>query len=97
MKNGDEVAKVMAKAFNDKLDYISGYSWGAPLIVNADTRIYEYEFARPNAVREALLKTNYKGILGAVKFDANNQSHNNLMYMLVENGKLGVKDLVAGQ
>ena len=50
-----------------------------------------------NAVREALLKTNYKGILGTVKFDANNQSHNNLMYMLVENGKLGVKDLVAGQ
>ncbi len=51
----------------------------------------------PNAVREALLKTNYKGILGTVKFDANHQSHNNLMYMLVENGKLGVKDLVAGQ
>ena len=50
-----------------------------------------------NAVREALLKTDYKGILGTVKFDANNQSHNNLMYMLVENGRLGVKELVAGQ
>ena len=50
-----------------------------------------------NAVREALLKTDYKGILGNVKFDANNQSHNNLMYMLVENGRLGVKELVAGQ
>lgn len=51
----------------------------------------------PNAVREALLKSNYKGILGNVKFDQNNQSHNNLMYMLVEGGKLGVKELVAGQ
>lgn len=50
-----------------------------------------------NALREALLKTDYKGILGNVKFDANNQSHNNLMYMLVENGRLGVKELVAGQ
>ena len=51
----------------------------------------------PDAIRGALLKTNYNGILGNVKFDANNQSHNNVMYMLVENGKLGVKDLVAGQ
>ncbi|HTR00957.1 MAG TPA: hypothetical protein VMH83_13245 [Candidatus Acidoferrum sp.] len=55
VKNGDDVAKVMARAFNDRLDTISGYKWGAPLLVNADTRIYEYEFARPNAVREAML------------------------------------------
>ena len=49
------------------------------------------------AVREAPIKTNYKGILGQVRFDANHQSHNNLMYMLVDSGKLGVKDLVSGQ
>ena len=42
------------------------------------------------------LKANYKGILGTITFDANNQSHNNLMLMTVENGKLGVKELVAG-
>ena len=51
----------------------------------------------PGAVREALVKTSYQGILGNVKFDANNQAHTNLMYMTVENGKLGVKDLVSGQ
>jgi len=51
----------------------------------------------PNAVREALLKTDYKGILGPVRFDANHQSHNNLMFMQVDNGKLVMKELVAGQ
>jgi branched-chain amino acid transport system substrate-binding protein len=49
-----------------------------------------------NAIRDALVKTQYKGILGTITFDANNQSHNNLMLMTVENGKLGVKELVAG-
>lgn len=53
--------------------------------------------AEPAAVRDALAKTSYKGILGNVKFDANNQAHNNLMYLVVENGKLVVKDLISGQ
>lgn len=51
----------------------------------------------PNAVREALVKTNYKGILGQVRFDPNQQSHNNLMFLQVEGGKLVMKELVAGQ
>jgi branched-chain amino acid transport system substrate-binding protein len=51
----------------------------------------------PAAVRDALVKTNYKGILGDIKFDAHNQAHANLMYLVVENGKLVVKELVAGQ
>lgn len=55
VQNGDDVARVMARVFNDRMDRISGYAWGAPLIANDTTRIYEYEFARPNAVREALL------------------------------------------
>lgn len=50
-----------------------------------------------NAVREALVKSNYKGILGPITFDANQQSHNNLMLMTVNNGSLGVKELVPGK
>lgn len=49
----------------------------------------------PNAVRDALGKTDYRGILGPIKFDANNQAHNNMMYLVVEKGKLTVKELVA--
>jgi branched-chain amino acid transport system substrate-binding protein len=48
-----------------------------------------------NAVRDALAKTDYRGILGPIKFDANNQAHNNMMYLVVEKGKLTVKELVA--
>ena len=50
-----------------------------------------------NAVREALVKSNYKGILGPITFDANQQSHNNLMLMTVNNGSLVVKELVSGK
>jgi len=50
-----------------------------------------------NAVREALVKSNYKGILGPIAFDANQQSHNNLMLMTVNNGSLVVKELVSGK
>ena len=53
--NPSEVSKLLANTFNDRMDFISGYKWGAPLIVNDNTRIFEYEFAQPNAVREALL------------------------------------------
>ncbi len=55
VKNGTEVASLLARVFNDRMDFISGYQWGAPLIVNDNTRIYEYAFEQPNAVREALL------------------------------------------
>ncbi|MES2605356.1 MAG: carboxypeptidase regulatory-like domain-containing protein [Pseudomonadota bacterium] len=55
VENGTEVADLMARVFDDRLDHISGYSWGAPLIANANTRIWEYEFEHPNAVREAML------------------------------------------
>ena len=49
------------------------------------------------AVRDALAKTDYKGILGPIAFDANNQAHNNMMYLVVEGGKLNVKELVAAK
>lgn len=45
----------------------------------------------PDAVREALRKTGYKGILGPIAFDEHNQSHNNLMFIKVEHGKLVAK------
>jgi branched-chain amino acid transport system substrate-binding protein len=46
------------------------------------------------AVRNALTKTSYRGILGPIAFDANNQAHNNMMYLVVEKGKLDVRELV---
>lgn len=49
------------------------------------------------AVRDALTKTQYKGILGTIAFDDHNQSRNNLMFMKVEQGKLVVKDLVSAR
>jgi len=51
----------------------------------------------PKAVRDALAKTNYGGILGPIRFDSNHQAHNNLMYLQIENGAVVVKDLIPSQ
>src|SRR5690606_12116589 len=53
--NGAETAALLVDIFDDRLDSISGYSWGAPLIATRDTTIWEFEIPHPNAVREALL------------------------------------------
>jgi|GEM_PF-796416 len=53
--NGAETAALLAEIFDDRLDEITGYSWGAPLIATPDTAIWEYEIPHPNAVREALM------------------------------------------
>jgi virginiamycin B lyase len=53
--NGESVVKFLSTRFPGRMESLSGYSWGAPLAVTPKTAIYEYEFARPNAVREALL------------------------------------------
>jgi streptogramin lyase len=53
--NEDRTAALLARVFDDRLDSISGFDWGAPLIANQDTVIWEYEVPHPNAVREALL------------------------------------------
>ncbi len=58
VKNGDEVVKLMTTHFTDRLDRISGFQWGAPLLANARTAIWEYEIPHPNAVREAMLLGN---------------------------------------
>jgi len=55
VNNGEQVAALLSEVFDDPLDTISGYDWGAPLVATADTVIREYEIPRPNAVREALM------------------------------------------
>ena len=50
-----ENASFMATHFVGPMSEISGYEYGAPLIVNDRTVIKEYEVTGPNAIREALL------------------------------------------
>jgi virginiamycin B lyase len=56
--DGDRDVATLARVFDDRLDHMSGYQWGAPLIANANTVIREYEVPHPNAVREAVLLGN---------------------------------------
>jgi len=51
----------------------------------------------PNAVRDALEKTNYAGILGPIRFNANNQTIANLMLLQIEKSAVVVKELVPAQ
>jgi len=53
--DSESVVRSMTTWLADRLDTMSGYQWGAPLLANARTTIYEYEVDPPNAVREALL------------------------------------------
>jgi virginiamycin B lyase len=53
--NGSAVATLLAELFPGRLDSISGYAWGAPLITTTSTAIWEYEVPHPNAIREALM------------------------------------------
>jgi streptogramin lyase len=55
VSDGDEVAAIMAKHFIGPMDELSGYDYGAPLIVNENTLIKEYEVSGTNAIREAVL------------------------------------------
>lgn len=91
----DAFTKAFRAKYKQDPHYVA-YSTYEAIHVAADA-IKRAGSVEPNAVREALVKANYQGILGSIKFDQHNQSHNNLMYMLVENGKLGVKELVSGQ
>ena len=52
---GEEVAKTMARHFTGTMDELSGYEYGAPLIVTTDTVIREYEVPGTNAIREAMM------------------------------------------
>ena len=50
-----ESATFMAEHFVGAMDEMEGYAYGAPLLVNENTVIKEYEVTGPNAVREAVL------------------------------------------
>jgi ABC-type branched-subunit amino acid transport system substrate-binding protein len=49
----------------------------------------------PERVREAIAKSSFDAILGPMQFDANNQAHSRMMYMVVEHGTVQVKELAA--
>ena len=55
VENGEEVVDVLSRYFDDRMDFIEGYDWGAPLITSGNTTIWEYEVPEPNAIREAVM------------------------------------------
>lgn len=55
VENGDDVVNLLTTIFDDRLDYIEGYDWGAPVIATANTTIWDYQVPEPNAIREAVL------------------------------------------
>jgi branched-chain amino acid transport system substrate-binding protein len=91
----DAFTKAFIEKYKQPPHYVA-YGMYEAIMISVDA-IRRAGTTDPAAVRDALVKTTYQGILGNVKFDANNQAHNNLMFLVVENGKLVVKDLVAGQ
>jgi streptogramin lyase len=52
---GEELAATIAEYFTGAMDELSGYEYGAPLIVTKDTVIREYEVPGTNAIREAIM------------------------------------------
>ena len=65
VENEDEVSRMMTNIFNDRMDHIDGYDWGAPIIATEDTAIWEYEVSEPNAIREAMMLGNPARLLAA--------------------------------
>jgi streptogramin lyase len=65
VENEDEVSRKLAEIFDDRLDHIEGYDWGAPVIANEKTAIWEYEVPEPNAIREAMMLGNPAKLLAA--------------------------------
>ena len=53
--NGDAVVNLLTDIFDDRMDFIEGYDWGAPVIATADTTLWDYEIPEPNAIREAVM------------------------------------------
>jgi cytochrome c len=54
--HGEEAVEYLTRRFPGRMDELTGYEWGAPLIVTPRTRITEYEVPRPNAIREAVVR-----------------------------------------
>jgi streptogramin lyase len=52
---GEEIAETLARHFTGTMEQLSGYEYGAPLVVTPDTVIREYEVPGTNAIREAMM------------------------------------------
>lgn len=52
---GEDIAATMASHFTDAMDELSGYDYGAPLIVTPETVIREFGVKEKNAIREAMM------------------------------------------
>jgi len=55
VENSEDVVNLLSDIFDDRLDHIAGYEWGAPIIATPDTTIWDYEVPEPNAIREAVM------------------------------------------
>jgi streptogramin lyase len=55
VENSADVVNLMTATFNDRMDSISGYNWGAPVITTPQTAIWEYAVPEPNNIREAVM------------------------------------------
>ena len=55
VENSADVVNVMTAIFNDRMDHISDYEWGAPVITTPDTAVWEYAVPEPNNIREAVM------------------------------------------
>lgn len=80
-------------AANKQPPHYVAYGIYESVLVAADA-IKRAGSADPKAVRDALAKSDYAGILGPIVFDANHQAHNNMVYLVAAGGKLDVKELL---
>lgn len=55
VENESVVVDLLARVFDDRLDHIEGYDWGAPIIATPDTAMWEYAIPEPNATRETVM------------------------------------------
>lgn len=55
VENESVVVELLTRIFDDRLDHIEGYDWGAPVIATPTTAIWEYAIPEPNATRETVM------------------------------------------
>ncbi|SMH36552.1 ABC transporter substrate-binding protein [Mesorhizobium australicum] len=90
-ENKDFAARVLAK-YGESATYetFAGYE-SLHILAQAIERAGS---AEPKAIRDALVKTSYKSMIGAtVDFDDHNQAHNNAVIITVKDRVLGVRDV----
>jgi streptogramin lyase len=65
VENEGAVVELLTRIFDDRLDHIEGYDWGAPIIATPATAIWEYAIPEPNATRETVMLGNPALLLSA--------------------------------